>query len=233
MKRRFWIGGVLLLMIFTGMTGCGGPKEPPPEHMLDGPDMMYTPEDQTPYAGTWQSRDGTIVMKVERGGGAESESDMSLSVNGEPEFEAKLWVYSTGHVDTDPADYVAQHAVYQHFSLGAEITEISVSVSYRYNGDRHFLFGGICSAVAYLRTCGNCFKLRNDRFYRHHTFHIKRHFKRIVRVMTVQYNTGTDYISAEIAVIDYSAAVLRMDKKPLVFCYLHQLFLLSVGILHI
>ena len=69
MKRRFWIGGVLLLMIFTGMTGCGGPKEPPPEHMLDGPDMMYTPEDQTPYAGTWQSRDGTIVMKVERGGG--------------------------------------------------------------------------------------------------------------------------------------------------------------------
>ena len=31
MKRRFWIGGVLLLMIFTGMTGCGGPKEPPPE----------------------------------------------------------------------------------------------------------------------------------------------------------------------------------------------------------
>ena len=58
MKRRFWIGGVLLLMIFTGMTGCGGPKEPPPEHMLDGPDMMYTPEDQTPYAGTWQSRDG-------------------------------------------------------------------------------------------------------------------------------------------------------------------------------
>ena len=99
MKRRFWIGGVLLLMIFTGMTGCGGPKEPPPEHMLDGPDMMYTPEDQTPYAGTWQSRDGTIVMKVERGGGAESESDMSLSVNGEPEFEAKLWVYSTGHVE--------------------------------------------------------------------------------------------------------------------------------------
>ena len=43
MKRRFWIGGVLLLMFFTGMTGCGGPKEPPPEHMLDGPDMMYTP----------------------------------------------------------------------------------------------------------------------------------------------------------------------------------------------
>ena len=99
MKRRFWIGGVLLLMIFTGMTGCGGPKEPPPEHMLDGPDMMYTPEDQTPYAGTWQSRDGTIVMKVERGGGAESESDMSLSVNGEPEFEAKMWVYSTGQVE--------------------------------------------------------------------------------------------------------------------------------------
>ena len=99
MKRRFWIGGVLLLMIFTGITGCGGPKEPPPEHMLDGPDMMYTPEDQTPYAGTWQSRDGTIVMKVERGGGAESESDMSLSVNGEPEFEAKMWVYSTGHVE--------------------------------------------------------------------------------------------------------------------------------------
>ena len=35
MKRRFWIGGVLLLMIFTGMTGCGGPKEPPPERRVN------------------------------------------------------------------------------------------------------------------------------------------------------------------------------------------------------
>ena len=126
MKRRFWIGGVLLLMFFTGMTGCGGPKEPPPEHMLDGPDMMYTPEDQTPYAGTWQSRDGTIVMKVERGGGAESESDMSLSVNGEPEFEAKMWVYSTGQVELLRGSETARECLNRKRAMTFEKTSTAI-----------------------------------------------------------------------------------------------------------
>lgn len=101
--RRFWIGGVLLGMMLFGMMGCGGPQPTPdgdpPNHMLDGPGMMYTPEDQTPFAGTWQSRDGTIVMEVTNSGRLEETSQMSLSVNGKPDFEAEMWVYSTGHVE--------------------------------------------------------------------------------------------------------------------------------------
>ena len=52
MKRQFWTGGVLLIMILWGLTGCGGPKAPmpggdtsePPDRMADGPGMVYTPE---------------------------------------------------------------------------------------------------------------------------------------------------------------------------------------------
>ncbi len=36
--------------------------------MVDGPGMMYTPEDQSPFAGSWQSRDGTIILEVESRG---------------------------------------------------------------------------------------------------------------------------------------------------------------------
>ena len=50
MKRQFWTGGVLLIMILWGLTGCGGPKAPmpggdasePPDRMADGPGMVYT-----------------------------------------------------------------------------------------------------------------------------------------------------------------------------------------------
>ena len=65
MKWRTWIGGVLLVMMLWGMMGCGRAEAPPAGQMVDGPGMMYTPEDQSPFAGSWQSRDGSIVMEVE------------------------------------------------------------------------------------------------------------------------------------------------------------------------
>ena len=68
MKRRYWIGGVLLVMMLFGTTGCGKPDDRECGHMVDGPGMMYTPEDQSPFAGSWQSRDGTIILEVESRG---------------------------------------------------------------------------------------------------------------------------------------------------------------------
>ena len=68
MKRGLWIGGVLLVMVLWGTMGCGKTEEPGSDRMVDGPGMMYTPEDQTPFQGTWQSRDGSIVMEVESKG---------------------------------------------------------------------------------------------------------------------------------------------------------------------
>ena len=66
-KAVFTDGGVLLVMVLWGTMGCGKTEEPESGHMVDGPGMMYTPEDQTPFQGTWQSRDGSIVMEVETG----------------------------------------------------------------------------------------------------------------------------------------------------------------------
>lgn len=79
MKRQFWTGGVLLIMILWGLTGCGGPKAPmpggdasePPDRMADGPGMVYTPEDQTPFAGTWRDADSTVVLEIEGQGAGE------------------------------------------------------------------------------------------------------------------------------------------------------------------
>lgn len=68
MKWMGWIGGVLLVMALWGMVGCSRAEAPPTGQMVDGPGMMYTPEDQSPFAGTWQSRDGSIVMEVESRG---------------------------------------------------------------------------------------------------------------------------------------------------------------------
>ena len=65
--------------------------------MVDGPGMMYTPEDQSPFAGTWQSRDGSIVMEVESSDPFES-SHIQVLVDGEPDFQADMWVYKTGTV---------------------------------------------------------------------------------------------------------------------------------------
>lgn len=97
MKRRYWIGGVLLVMTLWGMMGCGRAKAPPAGQMVDGPGMMYTPEDQSPFAGTWQSRDGTVVMEVESRGQFEA-SGIQVLVNGEPDFASDAWVYKTGNV---------------------------------------------------------------------------------------------------------------------------------------
>ena len=60
MKRRFWIGGVLLLMIFTGMTGCGGPKEPPPEPPEEPP---KPPPEKEPPLGPLGAEAAMIVER--------------------------------------------------------------------------------------------------------------------------------------------------------------------------
>lgn len=52
MRCRLLIGGVLLVMMLFGTTGCGKPDDREFGHMVDGPGMMYTPEDQSPFAGT-------------------------------------------------------------------------------------------------------------------------------------------------------------------------------------
>ena len=77
MKRRFWIGGVLLVMMLFGTLGCSKKRGPVTGGMVDGPDMMYTPEDQSP----WQSRDGSIVMEVESSDPLES-SRIQVFVDG-------------------------------------------------------------------------------------------------------------------------------------------------------
>lgn len=46
MKRKHWIGGVLLVMALWGITGCGKAEAPPAGQMVDGPGMMYTPRPQ-------------------------------------------------------------------------------------------------------------------------------------------------------------------------------------------
>lgn len=97
MKWRTWIGGVLLVMMLWGMMGCGRAEAPPAGQMVDGPGMMYTPEDQSPFAGSWQSRDGSIVMEVENSDPFES-SRIQVLVDGELDFEADMWVYKTGTV---------------------------------------------------------------------------------------------------------------------------------------
>lgn len=95
MKRRYWIGGVLLVMMLWGMMGCGRAEAPLAGQMVDGPGMMYTPEDQSPFAGSWQSRDGTIILEVESRGQFEA-SGIQVFVNGEPDFASDAWVYKTG-----------------------------------------------------------------------------------------------------------------------------------------
>ena len=97
MKWRTWIGGVLLVMMLLGMLGCGKKRDPVIDHMVDGPGMMYTPEDQSPFTGTWQSRNGNIIMVVENSDPFES-SCIQVLVDGELDFEADMWVYKTGTV---------------------------------------------------------------------------------------------------------------------------------------
>ena len=97
MKWKGWIGGVLLVMMLFGTLGCGKKRGPVTGGMVDGPGMMYTPEDQSPFAGTWQSRDGSIVMEVESRGQFEA-SGIQVLVNGEPDFASDAWVYKTGNV---------------------------------------------------------------------------------------------------------------------------------------
>lgn len=97
MKRRYWIGGVLLVMMLWGMMGCGRTEAPPAGQMVDGPDMVYTPEDQSPFAGTWQNADESIVLEIEGIGQFEA-SRMNLTVDGVVKLTSDMWVYKTGYV---------------------------------------------------------------------------------------------------------------------------------------
>ena len=97
MKWKGWIGGMLLVMMLFGTLGCGKKRGPVTGGMVDGPGMMYTPEDQSPFAGKWQSRDGSIVMEVESSDPLES-SRIQVFVDGELDFESDMWVYQTGSV---------------------------------------------------------------------------------------------------------------------------------------
>ena len=86
-----------MVMMLLGMLGCGKKRDPVIDHMVDGPGMMYTPEDQSPFTGTWQSRNGSIIMVVENSDPFES-SRIQVLVDGELDFEADMWVYKTGTV---------------------------------------------------------------------------------------------------------------------------------------
>ena len=94
MKWKGWIGGLLLVMMLFGTLGCGKRRGSVTGGMVDGPGMMYTPEDQSPFAGKWQSRDGTVVMEVESSDPFES-SRIQAFVDGEMDFESDMWVYKT------------------------------------------------------------------------------------------------------------------------------------------
>ena len=87
-----------MVMMLFGILGCGKKRDPMSNGgMVDGPGSVYTPEDQSPFAGTWQSRDGSIVMEVESSDPFES-SRIQVFVDGEPDFQADMWVYKTGTV---------------------------------------------------------------------------------------------------------------------------------------
>ena len=97
MKWRLWIGGVLLLAVLWGTMGCGETREQGGDHMVDGPDMVYTPEDQSPFAGSWQNAGESIVLEIEGIGQLEA-SRMNLTVDGVVKLTSDMWVYKTGYV---------------------------------------------------------------------------------------------------------------------------------------
>lgn len=55
--------------------------------MVDGPGMMYTPEDRAPLRGSGRAWDGSIVMEVESSDPLES-SRIQVFVDGELDFES-------------------------------------------------------------------------------------------------------------------------------------------------
>ena len=59
--------------------------------------MVCTPEDQSPFAGTWQNADESIVLEIEGIGQFEA-SHMNLTVDGVVKLTSDMWVYKTGYV---------------------------------------------------------------------------------------------------------------------------------------
>ena len=120
MKWKGWIGGVLLVMMLFGTLGCGKKRGPVTGGMVDGPGMMYTPEDQSPFAGKWQSRDGSIVMEVESSDPLES-SRIQVFVNGEGEY-GKSNPDATGRADLPTMQKVRQELWDMSSSKSSKLT---------------------------------------------------------------------------------------------------------------
>ena len=85
------------MAVLWGTMGCGETREQGGDHMVDGPDMVYTLEDQSPFAGTWQNADESIVLEIEGIGQFEA-SRMNLTVDGVVKLTSDMWVYKTGYV---------------------------------------------------------------------------------------------------------------------------------------
>ena len=116
-KWRLWIGGVLLVVMLFGIPGCGEKREPAGGHMLDGPDMAYTPADQSPFAGTWHSADERVMLEIESGGQFEK-SRMKLTVDGEVKLASDMWVHKTGKVKlTEGYDDILLPEPFQHLEF--------------------------------------------------------------------------------------------------------------------
>lgn len=128
MKGRIWIGGALLVMMLLGILGCGKKRDPMiNDGMMDGPGSVYTPEDQSPFAGSWQSRDGTILLEVESQGRDEM-SRIQVLVNGETDFTADMWVYKTGYVKlTEGYDDILLPEPFQHLEFFHSLDAFSLS----------------------------------------------------------------------------------------------------------
>ena len=126
-KWRLWIGGVLLVVMLFGIPGCGEKREPAGGHMLDGPDMAYTPADQSPFARTWHSADERVMLEIESGGEFEK-SRMKLTVDGEVKLASDMWVHKTGKVKlTEGYDDILLPEPFQHLEFFHSLDAFSLS----------------------------------------------------------------------------------------------------------
>ena len=128
MKGRIWIGGALLVMMLLGILGCGKKRDPMiSDGMMDGPGSVYTPDDQSPFAGTWHSADERVMLEIESGGPFEK-SRMKLTVDGEVKLATDMWVHKTGKVKlTEGYDDILLPEPFQHLEFFHSLDAFSLS----------------------------------------------------------------------------------------------------------
>ena len=128
MKGRIWIGGALLVMMLLGILGCSKKRDPMiNDGMMDGPGSVYTPEDQSPFAGTWHSADERVMLEIESGGPFEK-SRMKLTVDGEVKLASDMWVHTTGKVKlTEGYDDILLPEPFQHLEFFHSLDAFSLS----------------------------------------------------------------------------------------------------------